>query len=375
MILPNKKFSSKFFQVAFAFANFLIVLKGSAQQIESQAFNGDTYIRGFTLPLSPYLSNDARASMLGSISRGDSMAHMDNKTLARDRIKLRTEIDNWAIEEVNSLKKIYAVKITSENWGNVPVIVVTPTKTLRTADGNAPLLIELHGGGFFFGRASTLGLLDAIPVAVLTGSTVVAVDYRQGPEHQFPAASEDVAVVYRQALKRYNAKNIGLFGCSAGGVLTAESLSWFQRENLPTPAAAGIFCASGDARYGGDSRYVVAAVNSVPLPNNDGSQEIMEDLYYGPSVNFRDPLVSPVFSNEVLARFPPTLIVTATRAAELSGAVFTHSRLTAMGIDSDLHVWDGLGHAFYLDASLPESQEALQVIARFFRRHLKIIEN
>jgi monoterpene epsilon-lactone hydrolase len=346
----------------------------SAQKVEATAPAGTTRVREFSLPLSPYLSSPARASMRDAIARGDAMAHMDNATLARDRVKLRRGVDTWAQGEVAALRKTHSVTLRNERWGGVPVVVVSPANARRTVDGAEPLLIELHGGGFFFGQASTMGLLDAIPVAALTGATVVAVDYRQGPEHRFPAASEDVAAVYRTALKRYAAKHIGIFGCSAGGVLTAESLSWLQKEQLPRPAAAGIFCASGDARYGGDSRYVVAAVNAVPLPNPDGTQEIMEDLYYGPDVDFRDPLVSPVFSSAVLAQFPPTLFITATRAAELSAASFTHSRLNALGVDADLHVWDGLGHAFYLDASLPESQEALHVIARFFRRHLKIAE-
>nr|WP_241239642.1 alpha/beta hydrolase fold domain-containing protein [Xanthomonas vesicatoria] len=131
-----------------------------------------------------------------------------------------------------------------------------------------------------------------------------------------------------------------------------------------------MFCAAGDARYRGDSRYVVAAVNDALLPNAAGELPIMEDLYYGDGVDFHDPLVSPVFSDAVLRQFPPTLLITATRAAELSAAAYTHSRLIDLGRESDLHVWDGLGHAFHLTETLPESQQALRVTARFFSRHL-----
>ncbi|PPU55560.1 hypothetical protein XdyCFBP7245_13220 [Xanthomonas dyei] len=34
------------------------------------------------------------------------------------------------------------------------------------------------------------------------------------------------------------------------------------------------------------------------------------------------------------------------------------------------HVWDGLGHGFHRIDTLPESQQALRVTARFFSRHL-----
>jgi acetyl esterase/lipase len=72
---------------------------------------------------------------------------------------------------------------------------------------------------------------------------VISIDYRQAPEHKFPAASEDVAKVYQELLKTFKAENIGIYGCSAGGFLTAQSVAWFQAHNLPAPGAIGIFCA------------------------------------------------------------------------------------------------------------------------------------
>ena len=44
-----------------------------------------------------------------------------------------------------------------------------------------------------------------------------------------------------------------------------------------------------------------------------------------------DPLVAPINSPEMLAKFPPTLVITATRGFELSGAVYrtTSSSSTA----------------------------------------------
>ena len=48
------------------------------------------------------------------------------------------------------------------------------------------------------------------------------------PEYQFPTASEDVAAVYKALLRKYRAQNIGIYGCSAGSLLAAEALAWFQ---------------------------------------------------------------------------------------------------------------------------------------------------
>lgn len=69
-------------------------------------------------------------------------------------------------------------------------------------------------------------------------------------------------------------------------------------------------------------------------------------------------------------KFPPTLLVTATRDMAMSSALHTHRQLVKAGVVADLHVWDGLQHYFFADVDLPESQEAFRVMVDFFDRHL-----
>ncbi|HEV2284592.1 MAG TPA: hypothetical protein VGR80_01005, partial [Steroidobacteraceae bacterium] len=44
--------------------------------------------------------------------------------------------------------------------------------------------------------------------------------------------------------------------------------------------------------------------------------------------------------------------------------------LTDAGVEAELHVWDGLWHAFFFDPDLPESRQVYRVVVRFFDRHL-----
>ncbi len=324
------------------------------------------HVSAFDLPVSEYLSPAARAHAAAEVARPDPLAKADNATVLKQLPGLRADTERWAVGVIAKMRTRYAVEITPEQWNGVPVLRVEPRA--RTSAHAERLLIELHGGGFVLGSAASFGLMEAIPVAAMTGMTVVAVDYRLGPEHRFLAASEDVAAVYRAALERYPPQRIGLFGCSAGGMLTGESLAWFAKERPPMPAAAAMLCAAGDARYRGDSRSVVAAVNDALLPDKQSALPIMEDLYYGQDVDFRDPLVSPVFSDAVLRQFPPTLLITATRAAGLSTAAYTHARLVDLGRESDLHVWDGLGHAFHLTDTLPRKASRRYASLRVFQQ-------
>lgn len=95
-----------------------------------------------------------------------------------------------------------------------------------------------------------------------------------------------------------------------------------------------------------------------------------QDHPYFRSVDPSDPLVFPLRSEQILARFPPSLFVSATRDWVLSSVVHMHSRLVALGVETRLHVWEGLGHAFFFDPDLPQSREVHRVVVDFFDRFL-----
>jgi len=54
----------------------------------------------------------------------------------------------------------------------------------------------------------------------------------------------------------------------------------------------------------------------------------------------------------------------------LSAALYTHEQLVKLGVDAELHVWEGLFHGFFYNMDVPESKDALNVIVQFFSRHL-----
>jgi acetyl esterase/lipase len=81
-------------------------------------------------------------------------------------------------------------------------------------------------------------------------------------------------------------------------------------------------------------------------------------------------MVNPVISAEVMAKFPPTLIITGTRDMAMSGALYTHEQLSKAGVDAELHVWEGMFHGFFYNPDPPESQDAFNTMVRFFDTHL-----
>jgi acetyl esterase/lipase len=244
-------------------------------------------------------------------------------------------------------------------------------------DGIAPenrerVLIDLHGGGFS-GCWPGCAELESLPIAALGRIKVVSLDYRQGPEHRHPAASEDVAAAYSELLKTYRPENIGIYGCSAGGRLASMVIAWFQRHGLPRPGAVGLLCAgaaSVDTAFGGDANYTTMPLGEGRMVPPSGPGGGSAGLGYFAGTDPQDPLIAPARSPEVLAEFPPTLIVTGTRAFELSNAVYTHTQLVKHGVDAALHVWEGMFHGFFYNPDVPESRECYDVIIDFFATRL-----
>ena len=67
---------------------------------------------------------------------------------------------------------------------------------------------------------------------------------------------------------------------------------------------------------------------------------------------------------------PPSLLITSTRDFLLSLVIYTHTQLMHAGVEAELHVWEGLGHAFFFDPEIPESRQAYDAIVKFFDKHL-----
>jgi len=323
--------------------------------------DGTVHAPAFSIPLTQLESPEARQLFLRDVAQPASWP-------APDIQKWRSEMDSQFFKpRIARLLELFSVSIEPKTIAGVYTDVVTPTAGIAEENKDR-VLINLHGGGFIIG-ARLGGQAESIPVVHTGRIKVITVDYREAPEHKFPAASEDVAIVYAELLKTYKPENIGIYGCSAGGILTAESVVWFQHHNLPRPGAVGIFCSGAASTFDGYSSVVGPVLNGIdPVAFASGMRTMLAAYFSGTDPD--DPLVSPVRSPEALAKFPPTLLISGTRDAALSSAVYTHTQLVKAGVDAELHVWEGLGHGEYNDPDIPEAKEAEDAIVRFFERHL-----
>lgn len=311
------------------------------------------------LPPSNQLSKEARAVLL----RMDAAKAPDLKgDLARQRAFFGAFNDARLAE----MRRHFQVREARQSLGGVSVDSVEPAEGVKPRNANR-VLINVHGGAFMWGAGSG-ALVEAIPIAATMGVRVVTVDYRLAPEHRYPAASQDVAAVYTALLARYPAANIGIYGCSAGGIITAQSVAWIRKQGLPRPGAIGTLCGTG-APYSGDSPYLAGVVPAGPGIDPPPLPGILPTPYMA-GVAEGDAGGYPLASEAETALMPPTLLLAGGRDFAVSALGLAHRRLTRLGVPSDLQLFDGLPHAFFVWPDMPESKEAYALIATFFDRWL-----
>jgi len=266
---------------------------------------------------------------------------------------------------LDQLRKLCPTDVKTGITGGVKTYLVTPGSVFE--DSTNQVLIHLRGGGYVFNSGEG-GLGEAILMAYHGKMKVISVDYRMAPDFPFPSALDDAVTVYNEVLKTYKPTNIGIFGTSAGGGLAAATVLKLRDLNIPLPGAVGLGTPWADLAKTGDTCYTNEYIDNV-LVEYGGLLEACAKLYTG-SHDMKDPFISPVYG-DFTKGFPPTILTSGTRDMFLSDTVRMHRKLRQAGADADLQVFEGMSHAQYiLVFTSPESKEAFQEIARFFRDHL-----
>ena len=223
--------------------------------------------------------------------------------------------------------------------GGVPARFYMPS-----AEKNLGLCIFIHGGGWVF---HTLDDYDDVcrRLAVQSGQAVLSIDYRLAPEFPFPTPFDDCMTAVKWA--RDNAASLGcdasrmvVCGDSAGGNLSTlvaqHSGVAFKMQLLVYPAVDAR-CVTESYRKNGEGFLLTAAAMDWffghYLSGGKGSAE--------------DPLVSPLLASDaILAKMPPTLVITAEYDPLCDEGEQYAQKLTSLGVPTSCVRYRGQIHAF-----------------------------
>lgn len=178
-------------------------------------------------------------------------------------------------------------------------------------EGEAPVLVFYHGGGFVLGGIDTHNNLCQL-ICRDAGVHVLSVDYRLAPEHKAPAAVEDAFAAYRWALDHAadlgaDPHRVAVGGDSAGGNLAAVVSQRARDEGIRLPALQLLLYPVTNQANDTRSRNLFAEGYWLTKRNMDW---FTEQYVGGSGLDPADPRVSPLLSGD-LSGLPPALVLIA----------------------------------------------------------------
>ena len=274
----------------------------------------------------------------------------------------REGMRNFARAQNPALEAQYHARVTPGMVGAVKINTVTPATIPAILRDR--VLLHIHGGGFTVCDLDC-SYKEALAISGLTHIKAVSLDYGLSPEHKFPSAVNEAIAVYRDLLKTHKPNHIAVFGSSAGAILSAELIARLKQLGLPLPGALGFLSGSTDFARAGDTQSLYG-IRGFSIPRSDAVGEAGQ-VYLGES-DPRDPVASPIYSD--LHGWPPTLLMSSTRDLLLSGTANFERALHAAGVPTELVIYDGAIHTFWLYRNTPEAYQALDRQAEFLVRQL-----
>jgi epsilon-lactone hydrolase len=227
-------------------------------------------------------------------------------------------------------------------------------------------ILYLPGGGFIFPASSGHNSIVS-SLARKTQSQGLIVHYRLAPEHPFPAGLEDALAAYRYLIEDQGISpgDIVLGGDSAGGGLTLSLLLAIRDEGLPMPKAVTLISPLTDLSFSGASRQINRWRD--PMLPTDRRMNAFE-MYSG-DTPADHPLLSPVYGD--LSGFPPMFSQVGSTEILLDDTLRIARKARSQGVDVEVEVWNSLPHVWHLWSYLPEADEALSRIARFYNKQFR----
>ncbi|WP_025898387.1 alpha/beta hydrolase [Sneathiella glossodoripedis] len=235
-----------------------------------------------------------------------------------------------------------------------------------------PCLLYFHGGGFVIGDLETHdGLCRRL--ARETGHRVLAIDYRLGPEHRFPAAMDDAVdswVWLQQNAARLNIdpERISVSGDSAGAVLAllvSAKASHGQMGNIPLsteliyPADLTVKSTASRELLGGEDILL--------------TKELM-DWFNGQFTSDEMSIAHPhlnALDNAVSGNMPPTWILTCGFDPLRDDGKLIAEKLKSKGAQVAFTEYSDLYHGFIgAGALFSEVDDMVLGMGDFIRQHL-----
>lgn len=233
---------------------------------------------------------------------------------------------------------------------------------LRAGDGmnEDRVMLYLHGGGYCFSSAQAHRPLTW-RLSRMARRPVLAINYRQGIDHEFEHCRDDAITAYQHLLDGgYQPQNILIAGDSAGGHLTLITLQAIRDAGLPLPRAGMCFSPWTDLSCEGESYQH----NRFRDPMFSARAVTHLARYFRRNRDPYHPLVSPLHGD--FSGLPPLMIMAGSTEVLRDDSRRLAQRAHDHGVQVLYEEWRGMPHVFQMFAMwLPEAKMAYRHMAKF----------
>jgi len=224
------------------------------------------------------------------------------------------------------------------------------------------VILWAHGGGFAMGSSrSHKGLASQVAAAAKVAAIVP--DYRLAPEHQHPAALEDIVITYHAILgEGVQPNRIILAGDSAGGGLAVAAAMKLKEQGAAMPAGMILLSPWVDLANRGWSHTSKAQRDpflTTAILNTRAKQ-------YGGEASANLSIL-----DADLRGLPPAFIQTGEAEILMSDSTALAERLGAAGVPLTLEIWPDMFHVFQARyPMLAQSRQAIQRLGQWAAAHI-----
>ena len=240
--------------------------------------------------------------------------------------------------------------------GALPATVYTPE-----GKGPLPVVLYFHGGGWVIADRKVYDG-GARGLAKAAGAIVVSVDYRQAPEHRFPAAWDDALAAYRWLTT--HAPSIGgdpsrlaLAGESAGGNLAVATAIAVRDAGLTQPRHVLTVYPVAQTSLNTES-YIE---NAIAKPLNRAMVKWFVDHLVRSEEDLSDTRLQLIEAR--LAGLPPVSIINARLDPLRSDGAKLEDALNTAGVPVERREYEGVAHEFFGAAAVLEKARQAQAFA------------
>lgn len=242
--------------------------------------------------------------------------------------------------------------------GDTRVLVYKPQSDLSAP---LPVYINMHGGGFIFGKAEMDDPWCRL-IADQAGCVVINVDYRLAPEHKFPTAVHECYDVLKWVHEHpehfsTHANHMAIGGHSAGGNLAAAVCLLNQQQGTGIPIVLQII----------DYAPLDLVTDPAEKPSFEEAipaeiAKTFNAMYVETAEDTRNPLASPVLA-ESLEGLPEALIITAEKDSLAAEGRSYAERLKQAGVKVFHKEYEGAPHGFTHFGDLAVAEDAWHLMS------------